>query len=29
VRLCPKITHIALAGRPEVYDEIIHWWNQG
>ncbi|MGZ8766368.1 MAG: esterase/lipase family protein [Acidimicrobiia bacterium] len=27
VRLCPKINHIALATRPEVYDEIINWWN--
>jgi hypothetical protein len=27
VRLCPKINHIALANRPEVYDEITNWWN--
>lgn len=26
VCLCPTITHIALAARPEVYDEIIRWW---
>jgi hypothetical protein len=27
VRHCPKINHIALAHRPEVYDEIADWWN--
>ncbi|MDP9465283.1 MAG: alpha/beta hydrolase [Actinomycetota bacterium] len=27
VRLCPRINHIALAHRPEVYDEIANWWN--
>lgn len=27
VRLCPKINHIALSNRPEVYDEITSWWN--
>ena len=27
IRLCPKINHIALANRPEVYDEITTWWN--
>ena len=27
VRLCPKINHIALAHRSEVYDEITTWWN--
>jgi len=27
IRLCPKINHIALANRPEVYDEITNWWN--
>jgi hypothetical protein len=27
IRLCPKINHIALANRPEVYDEITKWWN--
>jgi pimeloyl-ACP methyl ester carboxylesterase len=27
VRLCPKINHIALANRPEVYDEIVGWWD--
>jgi pimeloyl-ACP methyl ester carboxylesterase len=27
VRVCPKINHIALAGRPEVYDEIARWWD--
>jgi triacylglycerol lipase len=27
LRLCPKINHIALANRPEVYDEITNWWN--
>jgi len=26
IRLCPKISHIALANRPEVYDEITRWW---
>ena len=26
VRLLPKVTHIALAHRPEVYDEIDDWW---
>jgi len=25
-RLFPKLTHIALAHRPEVYDEIDRWW---
>ncbi|HEX2782863.1 MAG TPA: hypothetical protein VHN36_04705 [Ilumatobacteraceae bacterium] len=28
VRLCPKINHIALAHRSEVYDEITTWWNR-
>jgi pimeloyl-ACP methyl ester carboxylesterase len=28
VRLCPKINHIALANRPEVYDEITSWWGR-
>ncbi|MGZ4763661.1 MAG: esterase/lipase family protein [Ilumatobacteraceae bacterium] len=27
VRLCPKIHHIALAHRSEVYDEIAAWWS--
>jgi hypothetical protein len=27
VRVCPKITHIALAHRPEVYNEITKWWS--
>jgi PGAP1-like protein. len=27
VRLCPKINHIALAHRSEVYDEITNWWS--
>jgi len=27
VRLCPKTNHIALASRPEVYDEIVEWWD--
>jgi triacylglycerol lipase len=27
IRLCPRINHIALANRPEVYDEILNWWN--
>ena len=27
VRLCPKINHIALACRREVYDEIAAWWD--
>ena len=27
VRLCPKINHIALAHRSEVYDEISTWWS--
>jgi triacylglycerol lipase len=27
VRLCPKINHIALANRREVYDEIAAWWD--
>jgi triacylglycerol lipase len=27
VRLCPKINHVALASRPEVYDEIVKWWD--
>ncbi|HET6834054.1 MAG TPA: alpha/beta fold hydrolase [Acidimicrobiales bacterium] len=27
IRLCPKISHIALANRPEVYDEITRWWH--
>ena len=26
VRLCPKVNHIALAHRSEVYDEITTWW---
>jgi len=26
VRLLPKLTHIALAHRPEVYNEIDRWW---
>lgn len=26
VRLLPKVTHMALAHRPEVYDEIDRWW---
>jgi len=26
VRLFPKVTHIALAHRPEVYNEIDRWW---
>jgi len=28
IRRCPKVTHIALASRPEVYDEIIGWWDR-
>jgi pimeloyl-ACP methyl ester carboxylesterase len=27
VRLCPRVNHVALANRPEVYDEIISWWD--
>jgi triacylglycerol lipase len=27
VRLCPRINHVALAARPEVYDEIVGWWD--
>jgi pimeloyl-ACP methyl ester carboxylesterase len=27
VRVCPRINHVALAGRPEVYDEIAGWWD--
>ena len=27
VRLCPRINHVALANRPEVYDEIVRWWD--
>lgn len=27
VRLFPKVTHMALAHRPEVYDEIDCWWS--
>ena len=26
VRMFPKVTHIALANRPEVYDAINRWW---
>ncbi len=26
VRLFPKVTHIALASRPEIYDAIDGWW---
>ena len=26
VRLCPRIHHIALAHRSEVYDQITNWW---
>lgn len=26
VRLLPRVTHMALAHRPEVYDEINRWW---
>jgi len=26
VRLFPKVTHMALAHRPEVYDEMDRWW---
>ena len=26
VRLFPKVTHLALANRPEVYDAIDQWW---
>jgi len=28
VRLCPKIHHIALAHRAEVYGEISDWWDR-
>jgi pimeloyl-ACP methyl ester carboxylesterase len=28
VRLCPKVNHVALANRPEVYDEVIDWWDR-
>jgi triacylglycerol lipase len=24
--LCPKINHVALANRPEIYGEITKWW---
>lgn len=27
VRSCPKISHVALANRPEVYDLIHEWWH--
>jgi len=27
LRLFPKVTHIALAHMPEVYDEINRWWS--
>ena len=27
VRVFPRINHIALAHRSEVYDEITKWWN--
>jgi triacylglycerol lipase len=27
LRLCPRINHIALAARPEVYQEIVEWWD--
>ncbi len=26
VRLFPKVTHIALASRPEIYEAIDRWW---
>lgn len=26
VRLFPKVTHLALANRPEIYDAIDRWW---
>jgi hypothetical protein len=26
VCLFPRVTHIALAHRPEVYKEIDRWW---
>lgn len=26
VRRCPRINHVALANRPEVYREIADWW---
>ncbi len=26
MRMFPKVTHIALAHRPEVYNEIDRWW---
>ncbi len=26
VRLCPGVNHVALANRPEVYEEITSWW---
>lgn len=28
VRLCPKVNHLALPNRPEVYDEIVSWWDR-
>lgn len=27
IRLCPRISHVALANRPEVYDLINAWWD--
>ena len=27
VRRCPRVNHVALANRPEVYDEIVSWWD--
>jgi pimeloyl-ACP methyl ester carboxylesterase len=27
VRLCPRVNHRALANRPEVYHEIVSWWD--
>lgn len=27
LRVCPKIGHVALANRPEVYDLINAWWD--
>ena len=26
VRLFPKVTHLALAHRPQIYEEIDRWW---
>jgi hypothetical protein len=26
VRQLPRVTHVALAHRPQVYDEIDRWW---